>query len=708
MAQKNTKLSTTTSSKQTSTMSKPVNIQSSVKTIQSQEQSIVKTTSIKYPQDIIENYIIIWLDPNLDFSKEENEKLINQLRSIVNTIETLTDINQCIKFLEQIKNEKVFLIISDCFIKEIASFEEKFTQLNSIYIFCNRILKSNEIIQAYKKGKGIFTQMKLLCNELKKEIHQLNHDLLPISIISTSSSTNLNELDPSFMYFQLLKEIVFKMKYDRKIDIQQLTNYCRPIYDKDEDERRRIIEFQDNYSQQTPIWWYTLECFLYHMLNKALRTMEIETIIKMAFFIRDLHEQIKQLHLKLDINEIPTTLYRGQGMFNEDFEKLRKTKDGLLSFNYFLSTTTAITIAKRFASSNQHDSKKTAILFEIKIDPSISSVPFTPISNLSDCPLEEEILFSMSSVFRIGIVEEIDDHLWKVNLTLTDDRDPLLKRLTDHMRISLGDGSGWRQLGQLMIKMGKFDKALEIYNVLLKNVDSNDKAENAFLHNQLGYIWKQKGELKEAFSHYEESVNISRTYMSDIDPRLSSIYSNIGGILKKLGDSIRALKFYQLVLMIDLAAPKPNQLEIAIDHNNIGSVLDDQGKYGEALKSYEQALDIKLTHLPPHHPSLASTYSNIGLIHRKMGDYSTALSFYDKTLQIQQKSLPPKHPSLIVTHGKLAIVLEDLHRYDEAIGHAEKAVNIATDAFGSQHPEVEKRQQYLDKLQQENKNAIKQ
>ncbi|CAF0948974.1 unnamed protein product [Rotaria sordida] len=198
MAQKNTKLSTTTSSKQTSTMSKPVNIQSSVKTIQSQEQSIVKTTSIKYPQDIIENYIIIWLDPNLDFSKEENEKLINQLRSIVNTIETLTDINQCIKFLEQIKNEKVFLIISDCFIKEIASFEEKFTQLNSIYIFCNRILKSNEIIQAYKKGKGIFTQMKLLCNELKKEIHQLNHDLLPISIISTSSSTNLNELDPSF------------------------------------------------------------------------------------------------------------------------------------------------------------------------------------------------------------------------------------------------------------------------------------------------------------------------------------------------------------------------------------------------------------------------------------------------------------------------------------------------------------------------------
>ncbi|CAF4737134.1 unnamed protein product, partial [Rotaria sp. Silwood2] len=161
----------------------------------------------------------------------------------------------------------------------------------------------------------------------------------------------------------------------------------------------------------------------------------------------------------------------------------------------------------------------------------------------------------MSSVFRIGNIKETNDHLWKVNLTLTNHRDPLLKRLTDHMRISLGDGSGWRQLGQLMIKMGQFDKALEIYKVLLKTVDPDGKAENAFLHNQLGYIWKEKGKLKEAFSHYEESLKISQTYMSNIDPRLSSTYSNIGGILKKLGDCNGALKFYELVLKIDLAAP---------------------------------------------------------------------------------------------------------------------------------------------------------
>ncbi|CAF3100288.1 unnamed protein product [Rotaria sp. Silwood2] len=708
MAQKNTKSNTTTSLKQTSTTPKSTSTQSSVKNIQSQGQSMVKTTSIEYPKNIIENYIIIWLNPNLDLSNEENKELISQLRSIVNTTITLTDIDQCVKFLEQIKNEKVFLIISDCFIKQIALLEEEFTQLNSIYIFCDQKLKFDEIIKAYKKGKGVFTQMKLLCIELKKEVRQLNNDLIPTSIISVPSTTNFNELDPSFMYCQLLKENFLTTQNNIESSVQELVEFCRTNYEENNGERELVEKFEQKYIEISPISWYTQQSFAYKMLNKALRTLDIKTIMKMDFFIRDLHRDIELYHSKLNINLCPFKVYRGQGLPNEAFDQLKKNKDGLIAFNSFLSTTIDKSVALNFARNSQCYTNTTSILYEMKIDPSISSIPFASVSHLSAYPQEKEYLFSICTVFRIDNIERHDEHLWTIKLTLTNDKDPLLKRLTDHLRISLGDGSGTRRLGQLMIKMGQFDKALEIYKILLKTVDPDDKKETTFLHNQLGYAWKQKGELKEAFSHYEESLKISRTYMSDIDHRLSSTYSNIGGILKKLGDCNGALKFYELVLKIDLAAPKPNPLEIAIDYNNIGSVLDDQGKYADALKSYEQALEIKLTHLPPHHPSLAGTYSNIGLIHRKMGDCSTALSSYHKTLEIQQKSLPPNHPSLVVTHGKLAIALEDLHRYEEAIEHAQKAVNVAAVAFGPSHPEVEKRQQYLDKLQQEKKVVTKQ
>lgn len=56
---------------------------------------------------------------------------------------------------------------------------------------------------------------------------------------------------------------------------------------------QRINDLEQKYGEQTPIWWYTLESFLYRMLNHALRTFDIDILVKMKFFIRDLHEQIK-------------------------------------------------------------------------------------------------------------------------------------------------------------------------------------------------------------------------------------------------------------------------------------------------------------------------------------------------------------------------------------------------------------------------------
>ena len=651
-------------------------------------------------QRSIENYMIIWLDPNLDFSNAKNQELIAQLRSIVNSIRTFTDLNQCTKCVEQMKTEQIFFIVSDCFVTQIASLENQLPQLNSIYILCDQSSKYDQSIPSFKRGRGMFTQMKALCWELKKDVRQLNNDSVSISIVPASSDKNPNELEPSFMYFQLLKENLLTMRYNHEAEIQQLVDYCRPLYKGDGKETKYIAQLEHEYHEHTPIWWYTLESFLYKMLNYALRTFDVDILMKMGFFIQDLHKQIEQRHSESCSTEKKLTVYRGQGMFINEFEKLRKNAPGgLFSFNNFPSTSYKPSVAIEFAGYNLGDPKKKGIVFVITIDTSISSVPFTSVKDVSAVKSEDEVLFSMSTVFRIGEMNQEGD-LWIVNLTLTDDRDPLLRRLTEHMRRSLGGGNEWRRIGQLMIKISQLDKAMEIFKMLLKTVDLNDKAENAFLHNQLGWILKQKDRLDEAFAHYQEALRISLTYMSNTDARLSSIYSNIGGILKKLDDASGALKYYELALKIDLAAAKPNPLEIAIDHNNIGSALDDLGKYSDALKSYEEALNIKLAHLPPHHPSLASTYSNIGLIHRKMGDCSTALSFYKKTLQIQQKSLPSSHPALAVTLGKLATLVEELHQYHDAIKYAQQAADIADKAYGSSHPETEKRQKYLNELQQ--------
>ncbi|CAF4842487.1 unnamed protein product, partial [Rotaria sp. Silwood2] len=86
------------------------------------------------------------------------------------------------------------------------------------------------------------------------------------------------------------------------------------------------------------------------------------------------------------------------------------------------------------------------------IDPTVSSTPFASIREVSYFQAEEEILFSMHSVFRIGEVRQIDQEspLYEVHLKLTSDDDEQLRQLTDYIRGEVA-GSGWYRMGKLLL-----------------------------------------------------------------------------------------------------------------------------------------------------------------------------------------------------------------------------------------------------------------
>ncbi|CAF4721515.1 unnamed protein product, partial [Rotaria sp. Silwood2] len=88
-----------------------------------------------------------------------------------------------------------------------------------------------------------------------------------------------------------------------------------------------------------------------------------------------------------------------------------------------------------------------------------------------------EILFPMHTVFRIGKIKKIKDRLWQVNLTLTSDNDQQLKPLTNHIRKENKKKNGWYRMTGLMITMNKFNKALEIFNLIREKISAanNDK-----------------------------------------------------------------------------------------------------------------------------------------------------------------------------------------------------------------------------------------
>jgi hypothetical protein len=79
------------------------------------------------------------------------------------------------------------------------------------------------------------------------------------------------------------------------------------------------------------------------MINGALHPMEVDTTIKMGFFVQDLHQHIVALHSD------PFKVYRSQSLSQTDFDQLVKTKGGLLSINNFLSTSKNQKVSFKFA-----------------------------------------------------------------------------------------------------------------------------------------------------------------------------------------------------------------------------------------------------------------------------------------------------------------------------------------------------------------------
>ena len=232
----------------------------------------------------------------------------------------------------------------------------------------------------------------------------------------------------------------------------------------------------------------------------------------------------------------------------------------MLAFNTFLSTSLNEKVSLQFAQKSLKKPDSVGVLFQITIDPSISSTPFAPIKAVSAIPNEEEILFSMHTVFRIGQINQIEDRLWRVELTLTSDDDQELKRLTEYIRQETSNSTKWERLGHLLIKMGNFDKAEEIFQILLEETFKNDEKIHSSLYSHLGDIKCNKGDYKGALEFYQKSLEIRQKYLDSNPSDLANNYNNIGLMHDKMGEYSKALEFYQKSLEIGKTSLPPNQI----------------------------------------------------------------------------------------------------------------------------------------------------
>jgi len=613
---------------------------------------------------MMQNFLIVWLDGNIDeMGNVEYDTSITKLREVVNTVNTFTDMNECVNFITNIKTKNIFIISSGTLGQKTVPTVHSMAQVNSIYIFCGNKTQHEQWAKQWPKIKGVFTEIKPICEALEKAVKECDQNTISMSFVATSNDAmnkNLDRLDQSFVCIQILKEILLTINFDQE-HMKEFIVYCREQFDGNMIELKNIDQLEKEYRQHTPIWWYTNHYFLYSMINHALRTMEVDLIVRLGFFLCDLHKNISQLYSEQHAGHYHSysiVVYRGQGLSQIDFDRLMKTPGGFLSFNNFLSTSKHREISLEFARKTMENSDLVGILFIMTIDPSIPSAPFAGVSYHQT---EEGILFPMHSIFRIEQITNIGENkpLWQVNLSLTSDNDPQLHALTEQIREeTYPHAKGWHRLGKLLVKLSQFEKAQRVFEIMLPQ--TSDDREKSGIYHMLGMIKDKQGDYVAAVKFYEKSIKINQKILPQPHFDLATSYSCLGQVYETIGEYSKALTTLEKALEIQQKTLPPNHPDLATSYGNIGNVLKKMGEYSKALSSHEKAYEIYRKTLPSNHPHLAISNNNIGEVYDKMSNYSKAVSFFERAVDIGQHSLPANHSDLQIWKSNLESVKKKL------------------------------------------------
>lgn len=199
------------------------------------------------------------------------------------------------------------------------------------------------------------------------------------------STQSLESRTAASMWFQLFIEVLLRMHHKASTR-QELIDVCKKDYYNNSTELTIIKEFEKTYKTEKAIWWYTRECCLYRILNRALRIQDFDTLFALRFFLTDLSRQLKYEHERY-LRLLPTRdgirVYRGQAISSDELKLIQTNIGNFISMNSFLSASRQRQTALNFLSLVESNAEIDRILFEIDIDPREETKPFSDVDHLS-------------------------------------------------------------------------------------------------------------------------------------------------------------------------------------------------------------------------------------------------------------------------------------------------------------------------------------
>ncbi|CAF3766235.1 unnamed protein product, partial [Rotaria sp. Silwood1] len=123
-----------------------------------------------------ENYMVIWVDGNMDMINKDCHNTLAQLRGVVNQVIPCTTAEECVQQLNENPEEISFVISSGALGQHLVPSIHGMAKLNAIFIFCRKKEHHQVWAQNWPKIKGVHTTIKHICEKLAIAIKQYNQD----------------------------------------------------------------------------------------------------------------------------------------------------------------------------------------------------------------------------------------------------------------------------------------------------------------------------------------------------------------------------------------------------------------------------------------------------------------------------------------------------------------------------------------------------
>ena len=450
-----------------------------------------------------------------------------------------------------------------------------------------------------------------------------------------------------------------------------------------------IREFQENYSAERALSWLGRDEIFQKFLRYAFAQANGRLLLDCRFLIRDIKTQLEQHPCESKVE-----VFYGQVIDNSILEHFKRSLGKLITFKSFLSPTTNREEAMNSISGSTASEQNKPVLLILEADPKAKGVPpFARSASINPDGDEEEVVFMIGSLFRITRIEQSENSVTHIYLTLCSeaDDDSILKPTFDQLKTQTSEANPQSDLieyNALLCRIGRSindpklvsdgETFLCEYATYLPKDDPNVLR----CYQTLGAINHAVGNLDAAVNWLQKSIDFKKLTSSASDLSLVENYTNLAKIYAEKKDYTQALTTFEKLLQILKSTEGDHHYNILFCHVSMASVYEAEDETAKAMASYYQALAIMAldNSIDPMH--CATVHHNLGKLHLYVSNYDLALGFSKAALATKIKLLTEKHSSVAKTYTSIGTVYREMDDIPQARENLEKADAIYRDEYG--------------------------